>query len=244
MKKRFLVLGFITLTLILVLSGCSQSIPEDLSDVSPHDIQSGIDKEKDEDQKEQVWRQYKGKRVRWVGELVKVVRLPEKTAIRDVDNLEIVELGISIPLKEIFMGSNAIAGEVVVGIFSPGGWGLHRPENLNVDVGEKKPRLEPGGEGVFSPGGWGLVAVIFGPEEAEQIIVQKTGSGMATGKRQFDVGDSVVFEGRLSSVKGIAGGEIGSEHKLSSEQKTEVNRSHFGLTDGIVLGGIDTFFDI
>ena len=58
MKKRFPLLGFITLSLILVLAGCSPSTQEDLSDVSPHDIQAKLDDAGDDTQKEQAWRQY------------------------------------------------------------------------------------------------------------------------------------------------------------------------------------------
>ncbi|MFC1968689.1 hypothetical protein ACFLVX_04820 [Chloroflexota bacterium] len=242
MMRRLLVAGIFLLLVPLVLGACATSPDTEISSVSPHEIQAQLENTRDEVQREQAWQQFRGRKVRWLGELKKVVRRPPRTIGLNLGNINVIGLGLQNPVYEELLSVQALGEGKVVGIFSPGGWGIFHPKNLDVSATGNKPKLVPKGEGVFSPGGWGLVAVVFDANKAEQLMGEKA-SGLPTGKRQFKVGDTVVFEGKLASVKGVQGGEIGAEHGLAPNLKTEVDNSHFGLVDGILIGGWDSFFD-
>ncbi|MFC1917014.1 hypothetical protein ACFLX1_02675, partial [Chloroflexota bacterium] len=243
MIRRLLVIGIFLLVAPVVLGACATSPEVEIGNISPHEIQAQFESSRDDVKKEQAWRQFKGKQVRWIGELNKVIRLPTRTSGLTLGSIDVIGLGLQNHRYGGLLGAQDLGEGKVVGIFSPGGWGIYHPKNLDISASGKKPKLKPGGEGVFSPGGWGLVAVVFGGDEAKQLLGKEAASGLPTGKRQFRVGDTVVFEGKLASAKGVPGGEIGAEHGLSSNLKTQVNSSNFGLVNGIIIGGWDSFFE-
>ena len=245
MRKLLLVMGLMFLTASIPLASCTSSPGGEISDVSPHEIQARIDDRGDDNAKRiKAWQEYKDRRVRWIGELVRVVKLPAATSGSYSVDSAFVALNPKVPAGAGGLNAPQQSAGKIVGIFSPGGWGLHHPSNLNTDIGpdETRPKLNPGGDGVFSPGGWGVVAVVFDGDEAAKIA--DAASGLPTGKRQFGLGDAIIFEGTLASTNAASGCEVDPKHGLNPELKAELDKAHFGLTNGSIVGRAESFFDI
>ena len=244
MRIILLVMGLLLLTVNVGLASCASSSGAEVSDLSPHEIQARIDDSDDDAKRVKAWHEYRDKRVRWIGELVKVVKLPQSTSGPSSVDSAYVALSPPVPAGAGEPNDPQQSAGKVVGVFSPGGWGLHHPGNLNTDIGpdETKPRLNPGGDGVFSPGGWGVVAVAFDGEEAAKI--SGAASGLPTGKRQLRLGDTIIFEGTLASTNAASGCGVDPKHGVPPELKAELDKAHFGLTNGSVIGRAESFFDI
>lgn len=125
-----------------------------------------------------------------------------------------------------------VTDDGVVGIFMPGGWGIFSPGGWGVKDAQtgEKPALRPGGEGVFSPGGWGLVSVF---------VDKSSPKGFA----DYEPGDKLVFEGVLASAGGVPGG-VPAKYGLGAAANTKLKAGDFGLVNGIILGGVDSFYEI
>lgn len=244
MRTVLLVMGILLLAASIPLASCTSS-GEDVSDVSPHDIQARIDDSGDDNAKRiKAWQEYRDRRVRWIGELVRVVSLPGAASGSYPVDAAFVALDLPVAVTADLLNAPEESGGKVVGVFGPGGWGLHHPRNLNTDIGpdQAKPDLRPGGDGVFSPGGWGVVAVVFDGDEAAKI--SGAASGLPTGKRQFRLGDPIIFEGTLASTNAASGCGVDPEHGVPPQLKAELDKAHFGLISGSIVGRAESFFDI